>query len=324
MRMRRYSLRTEEAYVGWIRRFIHFHGVRHPLEMAEPEVEAFLSHLANERQVAPSTQNQALNALVFLYRRVLERPLDDLGGMVRARRRTRVPVVLTATEVHLLLSHIPRGVTSLVASLLYGTGLRLLEGLRLRVKDLDFERREILVREPKGRRDRRTMLPDSLVSELREQIRTVESLHRRDLGEGLGAVFLPDALARKFPGADRELRWQSLFPSTRRSVDPRSGIERRHHLSEEAVQRAVRAATTASGIQKRATSHTLRHSFATHLLEAGHDIRTVQELLGHKSVNTTMIYTHVLNRGGHGVRSPLDLAGAHRIGHAAEGGSGPR
>lgn len=323
MRMRRYAIRTEEAYLGWMRRFILFHDVRHPLEMGEDEVTAFLSYLATEGGVAPSTQNQALNALVFLYKHVLSKPLDDLGPLVRARRRKRVPVVLSVDEVHRVFAAFAPGLSKLVAMLLYGSGLRLLESLRLRVKDVDFDRRELVVREPKGRWDRRTMLPDGLHEELRDQLARVREVHEADLARGLGAVYLPDALARKYPNAMREPAWQYLFPATRTSVDPRSGVERRHHLAEETLQRNMRRAVVAAGLQKHATCHTLRHSFATHLLEAGYDIRTVQELLGHKSVNTTMIYTHVLNRGGHGVRSPLDLGGGARpLGPGARPGEG--
>jgi len=305
VRVRHYSVRTEQAYVGWIRRFILFHGKRHPQEMGASEVAAFLTSLAVERHVSAATQNQALHALLFLYRVVFDRPIEDLEGVVRARPSRRLPVVLSTDEVQRVLVQLA-GRHRLVANLLYGSGLRLLEALRLRVKDVDFQRREIVVREAKGRRDRRTMLPDRCTPELRTQGAAVTRQHREDCGLGYGEVFLPDALTRKYPAATTETRWQYLFPAARRSRDPRSGRIRRHHLAETAVQKAMRRAVQRAGLAKPATCHTLRHSFATHLLEAGHDIRTVQELLGHRSVTTTMIYTHVLNRGGRRVRSPLE------------------
>jgi integron integrase len=305
LRVRHYSLRTEQAYLGWARRFIRYHGRRHPRELGKAEIEAFLSELATHGKVAASTQNQALNALVFLYREVLGTRELDLRDVVRAKRPARLPVVLSRAEVKLVLAEL-RGKHRLVATLLYGSGLRLLEGLRLRVKDLDFRLGEIRLRDGKGRRDRVTMLPDGVREALTVHLDEVRRIHESDLREGFGAVFLPDALEREFARAAREWGWQYVFPASRRSVDPRTGAERRHHLSETAVQRAVRAAARAAGIDKNAGCHTLRHSFATHLLEAGYDIRTVQELLGHRSVNTTMIYTHVLNRGGRAVRSPLD------------------
>jgi integron integrase len=273
--------------------------------MGKAEVEAFLTHLAVARSVAPSTQNQALGALLFLYREVLGAKLGWLEGVERARRPKRLPVVLTAAEVAAVLARLD-GTPWLVASLLYGSGLRLLEGLRLRVKDVDLARRELRVRSGKGDRDRVTMVPDRLLDPLRVQLARVAALHASDLAEGHGAVFLPSALEVKKPGAPWDLAWQYLFPASRRAPTTGTGVERRHHLHETVIQRAFRRAVAASGLRKAATCHTLRHSFATHLLESGHDIRTVQELLGHRSVQTTMIYTHVLNRGGLGVRSPLD------------------
>lgn len=305
IRTRHYSRRTEQAYVYWAERFVAFHRGRHPARMGGPEVVAFLGHLAERQNVAASTQNQAFNALVFLYREVLEAPLEGLGPIVRARRPRRLPVVLTEQEVRALLEAMT-GVPGVVAALLYGSGLRLLEALRLRVKDVDFDRGEIVIREGKGRRDRVTMLPHSLRDTLLHQLEVARAYHRADLAQGFGAVFLPGALDRKYPAAPKEWHWQYVFPAQRRSVDRRSGGERRHHLHESTVQRAVKAAVRRAGIAKNASCHSLRHSFATHLLERGQDIRTVQELLGHRSVATTMVYTHVLNRGGLGVASPLD------------------
>jgi integron integrase len=305
IRFKHYSLRTEQAYVDWIKRFIRFHGNRHPSELSASDVEQFLTHLAAELNVAASTQNQAQSALLFLYRQVLAHELPWLDGVVRAKGPTRLPTVLTRSEVVRLLNAF--GVTHrLLAELLYGTGMRIMEAVRLRVKDVDLERREILVRDGKGAKDRVTMLPDRLVGPLRRRLRWTERLHAMDLLEGCGAVWLPFALERKYPTASRDWGWQYVFPADRRSIDPRSGIERRHHISDQSVQRAMREALRRTGIAKPATPHTLRHSFATHLLEAGHDIRTVQELLGHSDVSTTMVYTHVLNRGGRGVVSPLD------------------
>jgi integron integrase len=306
IRARHYSLRTEEAYVAWIRRFVLFHGKRHPKEMGEPEINAFLSHLATSDHVASNTQNQALAALLFLYRNVLEIPFPKIENLIRAKKPKRLPVVLTRDEVSRLLGKMD-GVARLVAILLYGSGLRLLEGLRLRVKDVDFGLNQILVRDGKGARDRVTMLPAAARESLRVQLDSARELHTRDRAEGHGVVYLPDALARKYPNASRDWGWQYVFPAETRSADPRTGQERRHHVHERTVQKGVRSAAFEAAIVKHVTPHTLRHSFATHLLEAGYDIRTIQELLGHKDVVTTMIYTHVLNTfGGRGVRSPVD------------------
>jgi integron integrase len=307
IRLRHYSIRTEEAYVHWIRRFIRFSGGRHPREMGQPEIAAFLSHLAVDRNVAAATQNQALNAIAFLYKRVLNRELGDLGPVVRAKKARKLPVVLTRTEVMELLSRLD-GTPRLASGLMYGAGLRLMEAVRLRAKDLDLERCELVVRNGKGGRDRITVLPARLVSPLRGQLACARTLHLADLAEGMGSVFMPGALARKFRGADREWSWQYVFPAAARSRDPRSGAIRRHHFGESTVQRAVKRAVRETGIVKSASCHSLRHSFATHLLESGYDIRTVQQLLGHRSVTTTMVYTHVLNRGGLAVQSPLDWA----------------
>jgi len=309
VRTRHYSRRTEEAYVGWIRRYILHHGKTHPAAMGADEVNAFLTHLAVQERVSASTQSQALSALVFLYRHVLDDPLPWLEDVVRAVRPRRLPVVLSREEVGLLLGAM-EGVPRLVASVLYGGGLRLLEALRLRVKDVDFAANLLVVRDGKGAKDRRTMLAASLREPLRAQIDVVRRTHRSDVAAGAAEVWLPDALERKYPGAGRELAWQYVFPAARLSVDPRSGARRRHHLDESAVQRAVKGALRGAGIDRLAGCHTLRHSFATHLLEDGYDIRTIQELLGHADVKTTMIYTHVLQQaGGRGVRSPLDGLG---------------
>jgi integron integrase len=302
---RHYSRRTEKAYIGWIRRFILFHGKRHPMEMGAVEITAFLSDLAIRGKVSASTQNQALSALLFLYLEVLGRQLDDLGRMVRARRPHRLPEVLTRAEVETLLRRL-QGTPWLVGSLLYGSGLRLLEALRLRVKDVDPDAGEIVVRDGKGRKDRVTMLPERVKEVLRRHLGRIREQHDRDLALGFGCAPLPDALARKYPRAGWEWGWQWVFPATRFYLDPSTQQRHRHHLHETVIQRAVREAALGAGIPKRVSPHTLRHSFATHLLESGYDIRTIQELLGHEDVSTTMIYTHVLNRGGHGVRSPLD------------------
>jgi integron integrase len=308
IRFKHYSIRTEQAYLDWIKRFIRHFGKRHPRDMGAAEVQEFLTHLAVAGRVAASTQNQAKSALLFLYREVLGVELPWLDDVESAKTPVRLPVVLTGDEVHAVLARL-EGSNSLVARLLYGTGLRIMECLRLRVKDVVFERGEILVRDGKGAKDRVTMLPESLVSPLRIHLERVRELHRQDLAAGHGEVYLPFALDRKYPGAGREWMWQYVFPSAQLSVDPRSGAVRRHHVQDQSVQRAIRNAVRAAGIHKPATPHTLRHSFATSLLQSGYDIRTVQELLGHADVKTTMIYTHVLNKGGRGVVSPIDRMG---------------
>ena len=305
IRVKHYSRRTEKAYADWTRRYVVFHRKRHPRELGAADVEAFLSYLATDRQVSASTQNQAKAALLFLYKEILGVKLPWLDEIIQARVSRRLPVVLTTREVKTLLDEMS-GTTWLVASLLYGTGMRLLEALRLRVKDVEFERREIVVREGKGNKDRVTVLPENLILPLRDQLAKVKRLHDSDLTEGLGEVELPHALEVKYPRAGRRWGWQYVFPSRSRSADPRSGVVRRHHLFEQNIQRAVKGAAERAGLSKPVSPHVLRHSFATHLLQSGHDIRTVQELLGHASVETTMIYTHVLNRGGRGVTSPLD------------------
>ena len=302
--LKHYSIRTEEAYVNWVKRYIYFHGLRHPAEMGAAEVEAFLTHLAVQENVAASTQNQALSALLFLYRQVLHQGLGPLDAL-RAKRPKRLPTVLTKEETLHLIGCLS-GTHQLMAKLIYGSGVRLMECLRLRVKDLEFERRAIIVRDGKGAQDRVTVLPDSLIPLLQEHLQRVKALHEQDLAQGFGSVYLPDALARKYPNADREWSWQYVFPASSLSPDPRSGVVRRHHLHESGLQKAIKEAARLAGIVKPVGPHTLRHCFATHLLEAHYDIRTVQELLGHKDVKTTMIYTHVLNRGGLAVRSPLD------------------
>ncbi|MBN1418595.1 MAG: integron integrase [Planctomycetes bacterium] len=305
LRSRHYSPKTERVYVHWARRFIFFHGVRHPKEMGAPEVNAFLTHLAVKEKVSASTQNQALCALLFLYRHVLSRELGDLGEVIRARRPKRLPVVLTREEVEAVLERLS-GTLWLMASLLYGAGLRLMECLRLRVKDIDFSMGQIMVRNGKGGKDRLTVLPALLKEPLQAHLRQVREIHRRDLAAGHGRVVLPNALARKYPNAPAEWGWQWVFPQARRWRNPRTGEQGRHHVDASILQKAVKAAAASARIAKQVTCHSFRHSFATHLLEDGYDIRTVQELLGHNDVKTTMIYTHVLNRGGLGVRSPLD------------------
>jgi integron integrase len=324
IRARHYSLRTEEAYVGWIRRFILFHKKRHPLEMAEPEINAFVTHLAVQNSIGASTQTQALSALMFLYRHVLRKPLPDLDTVIRAKRPGRLPSVLTRSEVRRILGRM-NGTPRLVATLLYGTGMRLLECLRLRVKDLEFGNNRIIVRDTKGGEDRVVPFPVVARAEMPSWLSRVKRIHDGDLADGFGSVYLPDAIARKFPGCEREWGWQYVFPGKHRSHDPRGKElrrrpgsaatvltptgqpERRHHLHETVIQRALRRAVLDVGISRRISCHTFRHSFATHLLEEGYDIRTIQELLGHRDVKTTMIYTHVLNRGGRGVRSPVDI-----------------
>jgi integron integrase len=314
LRARHYSPRTEQTYRHWVKRFIFFHNVRHPAEMAESEINAFLTHLAVTEKVSASTQNQALSALLFLYRHVLGRQIGDLGEVVRARRPRRLPVVLTRAEVAAVLGHLS-GDKWLMASLMYGAGLRLMECLRLRIQDLDLDATQILVRDGKGFKDRRTMLPDAVRGPLQVHLARVCQIHQRDLAAGYGRVVLPDALARKYPNAAASWGWQWVFPQEQRWVNPVTGEQGRHHVDESLIQRAVQAAARKTAIPKHVTCHAFRHAFATHVLESGYDIRTVQELLGHKDVKTTMIYTHVLNRGGLGVRSPVDT-----LEHLAVGG----
>jgi len=296
IRVRHYSIRTEEAYTSWIRRYIEYHR-RHPRDLDGNDLNRFLTHLAVEGRVAVSTQRQALSAILFLYRHVLKIEIDWLDDVVRARQPRRMPNVLSRDEVAAVLSHL-RGTTQLVVLLLYGTGMRILESLRLRVQDLDFDLGHITIRNPKRGRDRVTMLPDSTRDRLQDHLIEVRALHKHDLEEGFGSVYLPHALERKYPHADRSWKWQYVFPAGSRGIDPRSGIERRHHLHESVIRKAVYAAARAAGIPKKVSAHTFRHSFATHLLMAGHDIRTIQELLGHKNVKTTMIYTHILGNSG--------------------------
>jgi integron integrase len=307
------SPRTERAYAGWVRRFVIFHGLKEPITLGNEDIRAYLEHLGKSG-VSSSTQNQALAAILFLYERVLDSPPGDLGDFVRAKRPERLPVVLEPGEITAVIREL-EGVPQLMASLLYGAGLRVLECAKLRVKDLDLERREILVRDGKGRKDRVALVPDRLVEPLRAQLHRARQLHQADLAENAGWVEVPDALGRKYPKSGREWIWQWVFPATRHYLHEATGQLRRHHLHETVLQRAVREATLKAGIAKRVTCHTFRHSFATHLLEAGYDIRTIQELLGHSDVATTMIYTHVLNRGPFGIRSPFDnlpAAGATR------------
>jgi len=305
IRTRHYSRRTEDAYTSWIKQFILFHNKKHPIEMGADHISMFLTYLAERRNVAASTQNQALNAILFLYREVLQVDVGTIEGVTRAKKPKRLPVVLTRDEVKRLLNNM-EGSSWLVVSLLYGSGLRLLDGLRLRVQDLDFQANEILVRDGKGGKDRRTMLPESLKPHLERHLEKVRQIHVQDLGNGFGSVHMPTALARKYPNAGRDWKWQFVFPAASIGKDPRSDELRRHHVHERTIQKAVREAARRSNITKQVGPHTFRHSFATHLLEDGYDIRTVQELLGHSSVTTTMIYTHVLNRGTAGVKSPLD------------------
>lgn len=305
IQVRHMSPKTSSAYVGWIRRYILFHNKRHPNEMREPEVGEFLTHLAVNGHVAASTQNQALSALLFLYDKVLDKPLDQVHGVVRAKRPQRLPVVMTVDEVRAVLQQLC-GIKRLVCELLYGGGLRLEEGLHIRVKDLDFGANQITVRDGKGQVDRVTMLPQAIQPSMRDHLDQVRDLHQRDLSDGFGRTTMPFALARKHPNANLQWCWQYVFPSTRICRDRRTGLMYRHHLHDSTMSNAIHAAVVSSGVTKKVSSHTFRHSFATHLLSAGYDIRTVQELLGHKDVRTTMIYTHVLNRGGHGVESPLD------------------
>lgn len=305
LRVKHYSYQTEKSYLLWIRRFILFHNKRHPKEMGGEEINAFLTHLAVGGKVAASTQNQALSALLFLYREVLHLELDLDLDAVRAKRSRYLPTVLTPEEVKAIIVHLS-GIHRLVVQVLYGSGLRLAEAQQLRVKDVDFNQRQLVIRNSKGMESRLTMLPETLVEPLQEHLLWAKRQHQQDLEQGYGSVYLPFALERKYPNAEREWSWQYIFPAERLSQDPRTGITRRHHLHESGLQRAIKQAVQKTGIPKRVSCHTFRHSFATHLLQNGYDIRTVQELLGHKDVKTTMIYTHVLNKGGRGVRSPLD------------------
>ena len=303
--VRHYSNRTEDTYCSWVKRFVHFHKLRHPREMGELEINLFLTHLAVSEKVSASTQNQALSALLFLYRHVIGKEVGDLGHVIRARKPIHLPVVLTRDEVKALLAQLA-GDKRLMASLMYGAGLRLMECLRLRVQDIDFASNEIMVRDGKGAKDRITMLPESLKQPLSDHLKNVKRIHDKDLADGWGRVLLPGALDRKYPNAPAEWRWQWVFPQENRWTNTKTGEEGRHHIDESLIQKAVKSAAFHAQLIKRATCHTFRHSFATHLLEAGYDIRTIQELMGHKDVSTTMIYTHVLNKGGHGVKSPFD------------------
>jgi integron integrase len=305
LRSRHYSRRTEQSYCHWVKRFIYFHNIRNPVEMTEPEINAFLTHLAVKEKVSASTQNQALSALLFLYRYVLNREIGDLGEVIRARKPRHIPVVMTREEVKAVLANLA-GDKWLMASLMYGAGLRLMECLRLRVQDVDFASNEILIRDGKGAKDRITMLPESVKAKLQEHLMEVKKIHGRDLADGWGRVQMPTALDRKYPTAPADWRWQWVFPQENRWLNLQTKEQGRHHVDESLVQKAVREAVANAGLTKHATCHTFRHSFATHLLEAGYDIRTVQELLGHNDVKTTMIYTHVLNRGPGAVRSPAD------------------
>lgn len=305
VRLKHYSIRTEEAYVGWAKKYILFHNKKHPSELGKFEMEQFLTYLAVDQKVAASTQNQALAALLFMYKEVLQIDPPWVENVVRAKKPKRLPVVLTKVEIKRLFSKLD-SLQLLYARLMYGCGLRLMELVRLRVKDIDFGYKSIIVRSGKGEKDRSVMLPTSLINELRERVEQSELTHTKDLSEGYGQVYLPYALERKYPNSNREFMWQYVFPAKKMSQDPRSGDLRRHHVYEQSIQRAVRQAARDANIRKRVTPHTFRHSFATHLLEAGYDIRTIQELLGHKHVETTMIYTHVIKQGGKGVISPLD------------------
>ena len=305
IRVLHYSIRTEQTYIYWIKYYIQFHGTRHPKDMGVPEIEEFLTYLAVEQKVTPSTQNLALSAILFLYQKVFEIELPFIENVVRASRPKRLPTVFTPAEAHRVISELPAE-HALAAELLYGAGLRVMECVRLRVKDIHFDYTQIIVRSGKGKKDRVTLLPDSVVEKLKTQIDMVKLIHQRDLDAGFGEVYLPYALERKYPQANKELAWQYVFPSRQRSIDPRSDKERRHHIGAQSLQRAVKKAVRKSGVDKQASCHTFRHSFATHLLENGYDIRTVQELMGHKDIRTTQIYTHVMNKGANAVRSPLD------------------
>jgi len=306
IRIKHYSIRTEQAYILWIKRFILFHNKKHPNEMGKQEIETFLTHLAKNLNVASSTQNQAFNALLFLYNQVLDRAFDEKINAIRAKKPRRLPTVMTNEEAMKVINNLSDS-NQLMTKLLYGSGLRLMECLRLRVKDIDFGMHQIMVRDGKGKIDRVTLLPESVKADLKEQLDQAKAIHEYDISQGYGKVYLPYALSRKYPNANREWGWQYVFPSKSLSKDPRSNATRRHHIHENSLQKAVKKAVKLSRILKPVSCHTFRHSFATHLLESGYDIRTVQELLGHKDVNTTMIYTHVLNKGGKGVKSPLDM-----------------
>ncbi len=304
-RVRHYSIRTEQAYLQWIKQFILYHGKQHPVNMNEQHIQNFLNYLAIERHVAASTQNQALNAIIFCYKHVLNIQLNTMDGLIRAKKPKKLPVVFTSEEAKKVLAYLS-GTHWLIANLLYGSGLRLMECMRLRVKDIDFSYKQIIVHQSKGNKDRVTILPEKLESALQEQLQKVKILHNEDSSAGYGKVYLPFAIEKKYPNASQNLAWQYLFPAQNLSIDPRTQIRRRHHFSEQSVQRAVKIAIRAANINKVASCHTFRHSFATHLLENGYDIRTVQELLGHSNVKTTMIYTHVMNKGATAVKSPLD------------------
>ena len=306
IRVKHYSLRTKESYINWIKRFIFFHNKKHPIEMREKEIGEFITHLAKNEKVSASTQNQALCAIVFLYKNVLKKELENTISIYWSKRPKKLPVVFTKSEVIEVLNNL-KGTHWLVGMLLYGSGLRLPESLELRVKDIDFGYNQIMVRDSKGEKDRTTMLPQKIVQPLKEHLNKVKLIHEKDLKNGFGSVYLPYAIERKYPNAKYEWGWQYVFPATRISTDPRSGIQRRHHLYDTVIQKAVKQAIRNARIFKHASCHTFRHSFATHLLESGYDIRTIQELLGHKNVETTMIYTHVINQGGKGVRSPVDF-----------------
>lgn len=305
IRVKHYSIRTEKSYIQWIKSYLHFHALQHPRELGAEHIEAYLTYLAVKRQVSASTQNQALSALLFLYKEVLEIELPYLDGVTRAKKNQRVPVVFTPQEAANIIKNL-QPPHSLMARLLYGSGLRLMECVRLRVKDIDFNYKTITVRSGKGGKDRVTLLPTQVVDDLKFQLQKAKEIHSADLQSGFGAVYLPFALDKKYPNANREWGWQYVFPANKRAIDPRSGVERRHHIGEQSLQRAIKHSIVKAGIAKQASTHTFRHSFATHLLQSGYDIRTVQELMGHKDIRTTQIYTHVLERGGNAVQSPLD------------------
>lgn len=306
IRRRNYSAKTEQAYIAWIVKYVRFHGTVHPSKLSDKDVERYLNYLANERNVSASTQNQALSALVFLYKQVLRKQILVLDGLQRARKPASIPVVLSTKEVQQLMNFLS-GKDLLICQILYGSGLRISEALRLRVQDIDFDRQLIHVHSAKGLKDRIVMLPEVCAEPLKAQINSARRIHKRDLKKGLGTAVLPKALSRKYPGENRQFRWQFVFPSYTCSVNPVTGSLHRHHLSYRYIQKKIKAAASQAGINKKVTAHTLRHSFATHLLQQGYDIRTVQELLGHKSLKTTMVYTHVINKGGNYIKSPADL-----------------